>query len=175
MKLWIGFVLPKKAFKEIVSVQKEISRKYDTYRSIQSRIGPHFTLTYQPIVKESNLIDIEESVKQISKQIKPFKVETQSIARFFNSRALYVKVIKSEMLNKVHLMLSYKVRKYGKIRLHNSFTPHVTIAYDDITDENLSKAFSELRKIKFHYKFTFDRIYLAKGKHRTKVYKSFKI
>lgn len=175
MKFWVGFVLPKRLFNEIVEVQKEISIKCDTYRSVSSKIGPHFTIIFQPRIKKDNISEIEEAVKQVSKEIKPFKVEALGIARFYKTKTVYMKILKSKTLNIVHRKLSYKLRKYGKIRLHRTFTPHVTIAYNDITDENLSKAFAELKKRKFHYRFVFDKIYLAKGKDRVKVYKSFKI
>ena len=175
MKIWVGFVLPKKIFKEIVNVQKEISRKYDTYISVQSRIGPHLTFTFQPIVESRNIVKIEETIEQISKEMKPFKMETCDVARFYKTKTLYMKVVKSDALNELYRMLSYRLRRYGKIRRYRPFNPHVTIARTDITDEALSKAFAELKKRKFHYRFVFDRIYLAKGKQRTSVYKSLKL
>lgn len=175
MKVWVGFVLPKKAFNEIVKVQKEISRKCDTYRSVQSKIGPHLTFTFQPNVSNSDIEKIEDVIEQITREIKPFKIEALGIARFYKTKTIYMKISRSEMLKETYRMLSYRLRKYGKIRRYRPFNPHVTIAFDDITDENLSKAFAILKKRKFHYKFVFDRIYLAKGKYRTKVYKSFKI
>lgn len=175
MKFWVGFVLPKKAFNEIVKVQREISRKCDTYRSVQSRIGPHFTITFQPSIKKKYVSEIEGVVKNVSKEIKPFKVETLGIARFYKTKTVYMKVLKSDKLSELHRVLCYKLNKYGKIRRYRVFTPHVTIAYNDITDENLSKAFAVLKKREFHYGFVFDRICLAKGEDRVKVYKSLKL
>ena len=177
MRFWVGIILPKKIYNEILKTQKKIAEKYETYHGLESSIGPHFTLTYQENIDEKDLKKIENIVHEISKEIKPFKVKIVDFRRFYKNRVIYARVIKSKKLNILHKKLSYKLSKFGKIRLLRGFTPHITIAYKDIIKENYRLAFKEFKRKKIYYEFELKRIYIGKSKptERTKVYKNFKL
>jgi 2'-5' RNA ligase len=177
MRFWVGVILPKKISNEMLKIQKKISEKYETHHDLESKIGPHFTIIYQENVNEKDFKKIEKVVKEISKKTEPFKAEIKGIRRFYKNRVIYAKVAKSKELNNLHKKLSYKLRKFGKIRLLRLFTPHITLAYKDITKENYREAFKEFRNKKIFYVFELNRIYIGKAKssQRIKLFKSFKL
>lgn len=177
MRAWVGVVLPKKISNDLFKIQKKISEKYKTYHSLESKIGLHFTITHQENVNEKSLKEIEKIVNEISKETRPFKIEIKGIRRFYKNRVIYAKVIKSKELNDLNKKLSYRLSKFGKIRLLRLFTPHITLAYKDITKENFKEAFKEFRNKKISYGFQLNKIYIGKAKpaERIRVSKSFKL
>jgi len=177
MRVWIGVMPPKRIFNEILEIEKEIAKKYKTYKSLESKIGPHFTITFQENVDKKDFKKIEKIVNEISKKTKPFKVKIKGIARFCKYKIIYLKVFKSRELNDLNKKLSNRLRRFGKIRRFRSFTPHITIVYMDITKENFKKAFKEFKNKKFSYEFNANKLYLGKAQptKRTKVFKSFKL
>ena len=177
MRVWVGVVLPKKIFNEVLKIQKEIAKKYKTYYSLGSNLGPHFTITHQENVNERNLKKIEKIVEEISEKTRPFKINIKGIRRFYKNRVIYAKVIKSKELNGLHKKLSYRLVKFGKIRLLRLFTPHITLAYKDITKENYRAAFKEFKNKEISYEFELNKIHIGKARPegRIKVFKSFKL
>jgi 2'-5' RNA ligase len=177
MRFWVGVILPKKISKGMLKIQKKIAKKYKTYHSLESKIGPHFTITYQENVNERNLKKIEKVVNEISKEIKSFKVEIKGIRRFYKLRVICAKVLKSKELNSLSKKLSYRLSKFEKIRRLRPFTPHITLADKDITKENFKEAFKEFKNKKIFYEFELNKIYIGKATTggRIKVFKSFKL
>lgn len=174
MRVWIGIVLPKKIFNEILKIEKEISKKYNTYHSLESKIGPHITITYQMNVNTKDFKKIDKVVNKISKEIKTFKINIKGISKFYKNRVIYLKVLESRELDDLYKKLSGNIKYFGKVR---TFTPHVTIAYSDITKENFKKAFKEVENKKIYYNINVNKIYLGKSKpaERIKIFKSFKL
>jgi len=177
MRVWVGIVLPNKISKEILKIQKKIAKKYKTHHSLESNLGPHFTITHQENVNERNLKKIEKIVHEISQTIKPFKVKINSFQRFYKNRVIYAKVAKSKELDNLHKKLSYRLSKFGKVRLLRKYTPHISLAYKDITKENYRAAFKEFKNKKIFYEFELNKIYIGKARtgERIKVFKSFEL
>ena len=177
MRVWVGVVLPKKISNEVLKIQKEIAKKYKTHHSLESNIGPHFTITHQENVNERNLNKIEKIVEEISKKTRPFKINIKGICRFNKNRVIYARVLKPNELNSLNKNLSYRLGKFGKIRLLRLFTPHITLVYKDITNENFKKVFKKFKNKEISYEFELNKLYIgkAKSKERIKVFKSFKL
>jgi len=177
MRVGVGIKPPKKIFNEILKIEKIIAKKYNTHHSLESRIGPHITLTFQPTINKKDFKKIEKNVNEISKKTKPFKIKIKGIARFYKTRTIYMKVLKSRQLNNLYKKLSNNLKQFGKIRIFRPFTSHMTIAYVDITKENFKKAFKELKNKKISYEFNVNKIYLAKSKptERLRIVKSFEL
>jgi len=177
MKFWVGIIPPKRISKELYRAQKDIAKKYKTYHSLESKIGPHITITCQGNVSNKHLRDIEKAIKEISERIEPFEIRIDGLGRFYKKRVIYAKVVKSKKLNKLHNLMSYKLRKFDKIRVLRIYTPHINLAYKDISEENFKKVFKEFNKKRFYFRFNMNRIYIGKSKpsQRIKVYKSFKV
>ena len=175
----VGVVIkpPKKIFNEVLKIEKLIAKKYKTYHSLGSRIGPHIKLTFQGNINKKNFKKIEDIVNKISKKTKSFKVKIRGVDKFYKNRVIYMKVLKSRELNDIYKKLSNNLKQFGKVRNLRPYTPHITLAYIDITKENFKKAFKELKNKKFSYEFNVNRIYLSKSKptERLKVIKSFKL
>jgi len=177
MKFWVGIIPPKKISKELYRTQKEIAKKYKTYHGLENEIGPHITITCQGNVSSKHLRNIEKVVKEISERIEPLEIRIDGLGRFYKKRVIYAKVVKSKKLNKLHNLMSSKLRNFDKIRILRIYTPHITLAYEDISEKNFKKAFKEFNKKRFSFKFNMNRVYIGKSKsyERIKVYKSFKV
>ncbi len=177
MKVWTGIIPPKKIYNEILKIEKEIAKKYKTYYNLESKIGPHITITFQENVKNKDFEEIKKVVDKISKNTKPFSVEVDGVARFYKNKAIYLKVLKSKKLNDLYKELSSGFKVYGKIRTFRPFTPHITLAYKDLTKENFRDIFKELKNKNLFYEFNVDELHLGKAEtiERIRVVKSFKL
>ena len=176
MRFWVGIIPPKKISIKLYRAQKEIAKKYKTYHGLESRIGPHITITYQENVDKKDLKDVENAVHEVSKRTEPFKVIIKGVGRFYRLRVIYLKVAKSKELKNLSNELSKRITRFSKIRRLRIFTPHVTLADMDITKENFREAFKELGNKDFSYTFVVDRLFIGKSETaRIKVYKSFKV
>jgi 2'-5' RNA ligase len=176
MRFWVGIIPPKKISKELYRTQKEIAKKYKTCHSLESRIGPHITITYQENVDKKDLKGIEKIVHEVSKKTEPFKIIIKGVGRFYRLSVIYFKVAKSKELKNLSNELSKRITRFSKIRRLRIFTPHITLADTDITKENFREAFKELGNKDFSYTFIVDRLFIGKSENeRIKVYKSFKV
>jgi len=174
MRFWVGIIPPKKIYKKIIKLQKNISEKYSTYHAIESRIGPHITLTYQENVKSKNLKKIEKTIDKISKETMPFEIKVKGIGRFNKFNVIYARSLKTKELINLQKKISFSINRFGRTRALRKYTPHITLIDVDIARENFKRAFKEIDKNIF-YEFTVDRIYVGKSRARIKVYKSFKL
>jgi 2'-5' RNA ligase len=174
MRFWVGIVIPPKRYSKIRGIQEKLSKKYDTFRCIDSRIGPHITLTHQPEVGYEDIRKMEEEVLEISRGIKPFNVRISGVEKFNGNRVIYAKVLKDAGIILLNKKLSSKLRKYGKVK-HRQFTPHATLAFFENSSKNFRKASKELKNKRLSFSFKLEALSIAKAKAngRLKVYKAF--
>ena len=176
MRAWIGIVLPRKFYNRIKKVQKDVSKKYDVYSSLGSQIGPHITIIYQPNVRIGNFYKIKKTVEEIVKNQTQFCINVNGFAGFTNN-VVYVKVVESRELRKLHKMIFNSVNKFGKIKVYRKYKPHITIAFRDLSDDNFRKIHQEYIKKKISFKFTVKEIRFGKARKegRIRVCDSFRL
>ena len=177
MLVWIGIIPPKRIFNEIKKIQKEISKKYDTYHETKSKLGPRITIIVQDDVDKNNITEVLGAFEEICKEMKKINIKIRGVGSFYKNKVVYLKVIKSKRINELYKKTSKRLRKTGKTRVHGSYTPHITIAVKDITKGKIKQAKKELKKKKISYDFSVNRLYIAKAKPggKAKIYKSFKL
>ena len=177
MRFWVGIIIPKKISKELFKLEKEISEKYKTFYNLNSKIGPHVTITFQGNVDGKDLNEIEATVKEISRKVRPFKIKITGVKKFNKNNVIYAGVLKTRELKNLKKIFSYELKSFGGIRNIRSFTPHITLAFKDITKENFRRAFRELRHRKISFEFKATRLYTGKAgpRDRIKVSKKFRL
>ena len=168
MRAWIGIVLPKKFYNKIKSVQKDVSKKYDVYSSLESQIGPHITMAYQPHVERRNFYKIKKNVKEITTNQRQFCISVNGFAGFTNN-VVYARVIESRELRKLHKLIFNSVNKFGKIKVYRKFKPHITIAFRDLSDEKFRKIHQEYIKKKISFRFTVKEIQFGKARKEGRI------
>lgn len=176
MRFWVGIVIPPKRYRKIRGIQEKLSKKYDTFRCIESKIGPHITLTHQPKVGYKDIKKMEKEVLEISRDIKPFYVRIGGIGKFNENRVIYARVLKDSEIIILNKKLSSKLRKYGKVN-HRQFTPHATLAFFEKSSKNFKEASEEMKKKGLSFNFKLETLSIAKAKTngRMKVYKTFQL
>jgi len=179
MRFWVGIVIPNKTYKKLFKLEKEISKKYKTYYSLNSKLGLHITITYQGNVDEKDLKEIEAIVKKISRNVRPFKINIMDVdvKKFNKNNVIYARVLKTRYLENLKKMFSCGLKRFGIIRDTRSFTPHITLACKDITKENFRRAFRELRHRKISLEFKATKFYTGKAgpKERMRASKKFRL
>jgi len=137
MKFWVGVMPPKEIFDEILKIQEEIANKYNTYYSLENRIGPHVTISFQKSIEEKSLKQVEDIIDACRSE--PFKVTVQGVGRFYKTNTIYMGV-KSKELKKLNKCLVSRLRQFGEISLpRKRFTGHITVAYEDVKKEDFQE------------------------------------
>jgi len=89
--------------------------------------------------------------------IEPFEIEINGLGYFeYPSKVLFLKVIKSDELIHIHKVLTEMLLKHtdsiNKYYTTDMWIPHITIAMDDLTDDNFIKFKEVLENEIFEFK-----------------------
>ena len=179
VSLWVR--PDKKSAAKEFAITKAFSTKYKTYKNLNEWKGPHitlFTLNY----KSGDFDNLLETIRNVAKSRRPFRVRIKDLGYFMKNTqfkrrnyVIYFKVMKDKNLSRFWSSLNRKIEKYKKPNLKYknsklSFTPHMTIAYWDLTKENFYKARKEYRNFKFRESFLLKEIQVSRriGRKRRK-------
>jgi 2'-5' RNA ligase len=173
MKFWVGILIPKKEYRKIRDVQEKLSKKYDTFRCMESNFGPHITLTYQPKVDYRYIRKMEKDVLEIFKGTKPFNLRFGGFGKLDKNRVICAMVLKDSEIITLNKKLSSRLKKYGKV-MHRQFKPHVALAIFENSGKIFREAFKETESKKMSFSFRLEGLSIAKGNAngRMKIYKT---
>jgi len=151
----IGIVslLEGEPYKKVKSLWKLFEKRYES-KSVQMIQDPH--LTFQAGWLEDSKV-LVEAFSEFSKQIKPFNVEVKGFGHF-DSIVIYLKVIKTNRLfdlNKsINSFLSNYCVELFPLYKPEIWVPHITLAMDDLTEDNFKKAWNDLKDQDFSFRQT---------------------
>lgn len=160
-RFFIALLPPKDVQKEATIIKEYFKEVYHSKAALKS--PPHITL--QPPFEW----DIEElprliqALNYFSASQKPFTLTLSGFSAF-KPRVIYIDVLKTPELLLIqkqlmsHLELSLSiVHKISKTR---PFSPHLTVAFRDLTKKNFYQAWEEFKNKEIYYNFIIDQLTL---------------
>jgi 2'-5' RNA ligase len=129
-------------------------------REVKMTPFPHFT--WQS-ANDYQLDKIELNLQEITKKIQPFKIYTSGLGIFTGDYlTIMITVVKNRIALDLHQQIWQTCKDWGTQvnPYHNPdyWTPHITIANKDVTNENIARVLSKLDKSEFHYEMFIDNL-----------------
>ncbi|PUZ29787.1 RNA 2',3'-cyclic phosphodiesterase [Chitinophaga parva] len=151
--------------KEIIKIKQEFAEKYGPVYAL--KVLPHITLqvpfTADPALEKAFCDELTEFAKTQA----PFEVNLNGFGTFPNkqNRVLFINVEKSETMSAMHRLLINFLRKefgFSTMLARTGFTPHVTVAFKDLTDEQFEKAWPEYENKEYTASFKVNNLYFLR-------------
>lgn len=160
-RFFIALLPPKNVQEEATKIKEYFKEVYHSKAALKS--PPHVTL--QPPFEW----DIEELPKLIqelhdfSASQKPFSLTLSGFSAF-KPRVIYIDVIKKpELLLIQKQLMSHLESSLSIVHLVSKsrpFSPHLTVAFRDLTKKNFYQAWSEFKDKEIYYDFMIDQLTL---------------
>jgi 2'-5' RNA ligase len=151
--------------KEIIKIKQEFAEKYGPTYAL--KVLPHITLqvpfTADPALEKAFCDELAEFAKSQA----PFEVSLNGFGTFPNkqNRVLFINVEKSETMSAMHRQLINFLRKefgFSTMLARTGFTPHVTVAFKDLEDEQFNKAWPEYENKEYKATFKVNNLYFLR-------------
>lgn len=160
---FIAVVPPDPIQKEITSLKMEIAEKYGSKHALKS--PPHITLHMPFKWKDKKFDQLQQMVKSMNDQLRPFTVELKNFD-FFEPRVVFVDVILNEQLELLQKDVVERCRKELKLANANyknrPFHPHMTIGFRDLKKPKFYEARNEFQFREASFKFQVGEVSLLK-------------
>jgi 2'-5' RNA ligase len=175
-KIGVVSILEGDAYKETKRMWRLFEREHNS-KGIQNFAHPH--LSFQGgICEEIKVIDA--NLKKLSAQIKPFLIRIEGMNAFQKpDHAIFQEVVQSKTLQRIHKKIDALLRKYCsqtfELYSPQNWHPHVTLACEDLTQNNFQKAKKDLENYHPRYKLKVHNICLVKwyDKDKIRIYKKY--
>lgn len=159
---FIAILPPDDVARRVQEVKKEFVNKYDSEEAYGK--PPHFTL--QPPFKTSEEIEevIIPHLIYFAEEQEPFTVHLSGF-NHFRDDVIYIDVEDSSSMKSLHADLRESLQNemgFSDKRSKNSYTPHMTVAYRDLTPDNFELAWEDFQNRSFDYSFEVNSIFLLK-------------
>jgi len=173
--------LPKNIKNEITKIARVVADKFDTHTFINSW-EPHLTVWSWLFVPENKLTELIDDLQDITYQLNKTKINIKGIGYIDNLNNLiaknpYVIFLNIILTNKLQLIFD-TFEKYQKFRKKwyaiKKYSPHVTLAYDDLIKENFEKAIDFLINNNSKYEFILDNFSIVSYNEKTNRWEEFK-
>ena len=164
MSIYLTAILPPPALAaEIDDLRREVSERFKVYKALKPPI--HITL-FKPVKLNENLEEhLLRLLRPLTLHHTPFD---QTLENFdsFNDKTFFIKVSKTSALLALQKDISSVFRKNkideGIVKERNSFSPHITLAYRDVSPDTFKAIWQEYKSKKFKRAFTTDRFAILK-------------
>ncbi len=124
---------------------------------------PHITLQPPFEWADSNVSLLEQSLKKFASGRKSVPVTLNNFAAFI-PRVIYIDVVQTpELMDLQGDLMAYVESDLGivdQVAQTRSFTPHMTVAFRDLTKQNFNIAWREFVARQLHFEFKCDRLTL---------------
>lgn len=154
--LYFVAIIPPEPIKSgIEKIKLEFSQKYKAVHALKS--PPHITLKPPFSMYKNELNDICETLEVVACQGTSFEI-TAFRFNAFAPKVIYIDFRKSHSLD----ALQKKVTKMLDNLKKHRFTPHMTIAFRDLSAALFYKVWKEYENKEIRFSFIVDRLYLLK-------------
>jgi 2'-5' RNA ligase len=161
-------LLPEPFFEEVKEIWQHLEDKFGLKR-IKVTPYPHFSWQ---IGLDYPLSTLETTMIEVCSGFSPFEMRTAGLGVFTGVKPIiYIQVVKSPWLNTLHQLIWEKFSAIGEgisPFYHPDFwTPHISLAYEDITEKNVSAVMTWLAAQNFSWDMKIDNlafIYEPSGK-----------
>ncbi len=158
--------------KEVREIQKNLSDLTNSYACLNIR-EPHFTIGDGIALDDKEIDKYSEQLKNILKDIKPFVIEIKDYScmeklrgkslLWFSPYVVYIGIVINKELQMLSELIKGASIKYPLWYIQSwPYTPHITIAFKDLTKEGFDRAKKFLDQKTFAWTFVVDRIHIAK-------------
>jgi len=152
-------LLPEPFYGQVIDIWNELEEEYGL-SGIKATPFPHFSWQ---IAEEYHIDQLEHQINKISKSFNPFSIHTAGIGIFTGPQpVIYINVAKNPemVILHTHLWEQCSIVSYGSSLLYSPKTwiPHISLAYTDISKNNLAKVTEKLAFRSFNWKMIIDNI-----------------
>jgi 2'-5' RNA ligase len=158
---FIALLPPEEVSQFATEIKQHFADIYHSKAALKS--PPHITL--QPPFKWNldNLSILKEKLHQFSQKQSPIPMTLNGFSAF-KPRVIYIDVLKNQELINIYeqlnrfLAVNFNiVQEKGKDR---GFSPHLTVAFRDLTKANFYQAWSEFKDKRIHFHFNISQLTL---------------
>jgi 2'-5' RNA ligase len=154
-------ILEDKPYKDVKNLWKLFEKEFSSV-GVQTFNHPHIAFQAG---KTETFRQLKKDFQKIVPNIKPFNIEVNE-TRHFDKQVIYLKVGKTAELIRINKLIN----QFLKIHCQSLFeyytpknwVPHITLAMDDLTEENFEKAWSQLKHSKIKFKQKLHNICIVK-------------
>lgn len=163
---FIAIVLPWDNAAEIEVFRKDMADIYHSKAAL--KVMPHITLKAPFKLPSDQKASLLEWFRSIPINTRPFEVVLENFGCFDNkhSKVIYVKpVMPPQLQNLQSVVMNNFIAAYPQVNTsthEHHFSPHITIAYRDLTPENFENAWTVYRDKKYSASFTCNSFCLLK-------------
>lgn len=151
--------------KEIIRLKQEFSEHYGARHAL--KVLPHITIQV-PFTASPSLEKVFCSgLSAFAATRQPFEVQLDGFGTFPHrpSPILYISVKRNEAILDLHRQLVTFLRKefaFSSMLARNGFSPHVSVAFNDLTDDQFRQAWVEYERKPFQASFRVNNLYLLR-------------
>lgn len=154
----IAILPPKGLSIAIDQIRRECSQTFQIYKALRPPV--HLTLRFIGSLEESYEAQLISSLNG-ARNFKPFIQELENFSGFQNARAVYIAGTKNKQIDRLYQQIKVLTKSYGK-DLHDSLTPHLTIAYRDVNEAKYQEILDYYQSKTFHAMFEVNHFSLLK-------------
>lgn len=151
--------------KEIIRLKQEFAENYTARHAL--RVLPHITMqvpfTASPALEKGLCTELMDFAATLA----PFEIRLDGFGSFpFDARrVLYIHVEKSEAIVQMHRQMVAFLRKefgFSSMLARHGFTPHISVAFNDLSAPEFSTAWQEYEHKPFKASFRVNNLYLLR-------------
>lgn len=149
---------------EVTDFKSDFAMNYNSSRALRSM--PHITLKAPFKLLSQQHSDLLEWFSNLRPDVHAFNVELEDFGSFDNKNnpVIYVKPLMTPQLERLQKRIIESFEKawphIGIMQTERKFSPHMTIAYRDLTPEQYERAMDVYRHKKYSAAFRADRFCL---------------
>lgn len=165
---FVAIVLPPTLQSEVREIQSYIAQKYKSSRAL--KVVPHITLKAPFLISEDRTGEVFRWFNNLTFTVSVFNLHLAGYGCFPNKRhpVLYVKPVGNHQLFELQSQVVEQFQKsFPEIEimsLEKHFSPHLTVAYRDLSPEYFKIAWEEFKVKSFFTKFDVMNISLLNHK-----------
>lgn len=144
---FVALVPPISIQQKVRAIQQDFAQRYQSRHALKS--PPHITLQPPFKLATDQVSLLAKVLQQLAIAHHPIEVTLSGFAAF-GTRVIYINVIKTPELLHLKTQLTARIKETLNIvdpREHqHSFSPHITVAFKDLTRKNFHQAWPEFQQ-----------------------------
>jgi 2'-5' RNA ligase len=160
-RFFIALLPPDEIQKRVNEVKQHFADVYQSRKAFKS--PPHITLQAPFQWEDENVLVLENALAEFAQNRGSVPIALSGFGAF-QPRVIFVKPLKTPELMKIQEDLSrYLAQTLSMVdekSKYRSFSPHITVAFQDLKPQNFTKAWLEFQNREFRGEFTISHLTL---------------
>lgn len=165
-KIYFIALLPNAAVgKEVIRLKQEFSQQYGPVAALKAM--PHISIQVPFTAHPSLERELSLALTEFAATQQPFDISLNGFG--FqpqpDKRVIYIQVEKTPPIVQLHLQLIYFLRKefgFSEMLARKGFTPHITLAFKDLDEDQFADAWPDYESRPFNAAFRVNNMYLLR-------------